>query len=183
MNSMSSIKMPIIKKIVLLGNAGVGKTSLIRRFITGYFNPSYLVTLGTTILQKDVEYEDQQVTLTMWDIGGQETFKAVRSKYYYGAEGALAVCDLSDKQTLTDLSSWIDAFRAVVGDKPIVLVGNKSDLPNLQVHKNDLIELSQQYNNSVFIITSAKDGVNAENCFLEITQLMFNNKFKENVKK
>ncbi|MHA1115798.1 MAG: ADP-ribosylation factor-like protein, partial [Candidatus Heimdallarchaeaceae archaeon] len=61
----------VIKKIVLIGDAGVGKTSIVRRFVTGLFNPAYIITLGTTIMKKEVEYIDTIVNLAIWDIGGQ----------------------------------------------------------------------------------------------------------------
>ncbi|MHA1304428.1 MAG: Rab family GTPase [Candidatus Heimdallarchaeaceae archaeon] len=165
-------KTQIIKKIVLIGDAGVGKTSIVRRFVTGLFNPAYIITLGTTIMKKEVEYLDMITNLAIWDIGGQSVFKAVRSKYYFAAEGALAICDRCDRKTFENLSSWIDSFHEVVGEKPIIVVGNKSDLHDLVVSEKDLDELASQYKSSEYLLTSAKEGFNVEKAFLNLTRLM-----------
>ena len=130
----------VTKKIVLIGDAGVGKTSIVRRFVTGLFNPAYIITLGTTIMKKEIEYIDTIVNLAIWDIGGQSVFKAVRSKYYFASEGALAICDRCNRKTIENLPSWIDSFREVVGDKPVIIVGNKSDLPNLEVSEDEIYD-------------------------------------------
>ena len=162
----------VTKKIVLIGDAGVGKTSLIRRYVTGFFNPAYIVTLGTTILKKEIVYLETNVTLAIWDVGGQSVFKAVRSKYYFAAEGALAICDLCNKRSFDNLISWINAFREVVGNKPVIIAGNKMDLPDLEVNEDDLKSLSSNLPNSEYIFTSAKDGHNVEKSFTNLTRLM-----------
>ena len=163
----------VTKKIVLIGDAGVGKTSIVRRFVTGLFNPEYIITLGTTIMKKEIEYIDTIVNLAIWDIGGQSVFKAVRSKYYFASEGALAICDRCNRKTIENLPSWIDSFREVVGDKPVIIVGNKSDLPNLEVSEEEIKELADKYKHAEYILTSAKDGTNVEKTFLNLTRLMF----------
>jgi len=85
-----SKKTYLTNKIVLIGDARVGKTSLVRRFVSNMFDPSYKITLGTTIMKKEVDYLTYNVTLAIWDIGGQEVFRQIRSKYFFGSKGALA---------------------------------------------------------------------------------------------
>ena len=150
----------------------MGKTSLVRRFVTNMFDPSYQITLGTTIMKKNVVYLNHVVTLAIWDVGGQDVFKQIRSKYYFGSKGALAVCDASNSTTYENLKSWVESFIQVVGDKPIVFLANKCDLPNLQVSEDDMKKIVSQFSNAEFLFTSAKDGTNAEKAFTNIVRLI-----------
>ncbi|MBY8999751.1 MAG: GTP-binding protein [Candidatus Heimdallarchaeota archaeon] len=167
-----SKKIHSTSKIALIGDARVGKTSLVRRFVTNMFDPSYQITLGTTIMKKDVEYLNQLVTLAIWDIGGQDVFKQIRSKYYFGSKGALAVCDATNMTTYNNLESWVESFIEVVGKKPIVFLANKCDLPELQVTEDDMNSIIDNYSNAEFLFTSAKDGTNAEKAFSNIVRLI-----------
>lgn len=166
------MKIHSTSKIVLIGDARVGKTSLVRRFVANMFEPSYQITLGTTIMKKDVEYLNYIVTLAIWDVGGQEVFRQIRSKYFFGSSGALAVCDVSNSRSYDNLPSWIDSFRNVVGDKPIVFLANKCDLKDSQITEKDVQALIDKYENSEFLFTSAKDGTNTEKAFINLVRLM-----------
>ncbi|MHA1115799.1 MAG: hypothetical protein ACTSPJ_06460, partial [Candidatus Heimdallarchaeaceae archaeon] len=84
-----------------------------------------------------------------------------------------AICDRCNRKTIENLPSWIDSFREVVGDKPVIIVGNKSDLPNLEVSEEEIKELADKYKHAEYILTSAKDGTNVEKTFLNLTRLMF----------
>ena len=167
-----SKKIHSTSKIVLIGDARVGKTSLVRRFVTNMFDPSYQITLGTTIMKKDVEYLNQLVTLAIWDVGGQDVFKQIRSKYYFGSKGALAVCDASNMTTYNNLKSWVESFIEVVGDKPIVFLANKCDLAELQITEDDMKAIVGSFSNAEFLFTSAKNGTNAEKAFTNIVRLI-----------
>ena len=159
-------------KIVLIGDGRVGKTSLVRRFVTNMFDPSYQITLGTTIMKKEVEYLNYLVTLAIWDVGGQEVFKQIRSKYYFGSKGALAVCDATNMTTYENLKSWVDSFIEVVGVKPIVFLANKCDLTELQVTEDDMKQIVKDHTNAEFLFTSAKNGTNAELAFTNLVRLI-----------
>ncbi len=159
-------------KIGLIGDARVGKTSLVRRFVTNLFDPSYQITLGTTIMKKNVEYLTHNVTLQIWDIGGQEVFKQIRSKYFFGSSGALAVCDASNRTTFDNIPSWVESFYNEVGEKPIIFLANKCDLADLSVSEKDLQDLVSKYKKTEFLFTSAKDGTNVEKSFSNLVRLM-----------
>ena len=159
-------------KIVLIGDARVGKTSLVRRFVTNMFDPSYQITLGTTIMKKDVEYLNYVVTLAIWDIGGQDVFRQIRSKYFFGSSGALAICDVSNPKTYENLPTWVDSFKNEVGDKPIVFLGNKCDLKEAVIKEEDMKAIVDKYGNAEFLFTSAKDGTNTEKAFINLVRLM-----------
>jgi small GTP-binding protein len=167
-----SKKIHSTSKIVLIGDGRVGKTSLVRRFVTNMFDPSYQITLGTTIMKKEVEYLNHLVTLAIWDVGGQEVFKKVRSKYYFGSKGALAVCDATNMITYENLKSWVESFIEVVGVKPIIFLANKCDIPELQVTEEDMKEIVEEHSNAEFLFTSAKDGTNAELAFKNLVRLI-----------
>ena len=167
-----SKKIHITNKIVLIGDARVGKTSLVRRFVTNLFDPSYQITLGTTIMKKEVDYLDNIVTLAIWDIGGQDVFRQIRSKYFFGSSGALAVCDVSNPKSYENLPTWVDSFKNEVGDKPIIFLANKCDLKETEVTEEDMKAIVDKYETAEFLFTSAKDGTNTEKAFINIVRLI-----------
>jgi len=157
-------------KVCFIGDAGVGKTSLIKRFVLDVFDDRYIATIGTKVTKKIVEVDDGgnqvRVMMLVWDIMGQKGFRELlREAYFFGAHGAIAVCDLTNKETLEELRYWIKALTDVAGDVPIVFAGNKADLQNESVVKeSDLKDLADKYNAEAFL-TSAKTGQNVENLF------------------
>jgi small GTP-binding protein len=169
----------IIKKICLIGNSGVGKTSLIKRFILDIFDDKYLKTLGTKVSKKDVTIEypekDLKINLTMmvWDIMGQETFRALlQDSYFYGARGALAVCDATKVETLKVLEQWVESLYGTAGKVPIVFVANKSDLKkSIKVKEKTLKNFVGKYD-APYVYTSAKTGDNVEKAFHEMGKLL-----------
>lgn len=157
-------------KVCFIGDAGVGKTSLIKRFVLDVFDDRYIATIGTKVTKKIVEVDDGgnevRVMMLVWDIMGQKGFRELlREAYFFGAHGAIAVCDLTNKETLEELRYWIKALTDVAGDVPIVFAGNKADLQNESVVKEaDLKDLADKYGAEAFL-TSAKTGQNVEDVF------------------
>jgi len=119
-------------KILLLGNAAVGKTSLVQRFVHDRFDNSYLMTIGMEPSEKHVKLKDgTNVALSIWDLAGQERFRFIRHTFYKGAKAALLVFDLTREATLKELKKWDKEFIDNCGASVIkVLVGNKQDLKN-----------------------------------------------------
>ena len=118
-----------IIKICLLGEANVGKTSLVYRFIENRFRGNYKSTLGVNLLKKDMNIpEFGDVSAQIWDLGGQESFRSLRKLYLEGANGALVIYDCTNKDSYEKLEDWILDFKEARGDEPILLVGNKNDL-------------------------------------------------------
>lgn len=158
---MSSAK--YIIKLCLLGDGAVGKTSLVRRFVYDVFDDKYLKSFGTKVSKKSLTVDDSSIDLMIWDILGQKTHEALHEAYYRGAAGALAVCDFTRPDTMKSLKSWIGSFRSVVGDNPVLILGNKSDLDKAF----NLSEL-RSFGSSIgceVLETSAKSGLNVENAF------------------
>lgn len=169
----------IIKKVCLIGNSGVGKTSLIKRFILDIFDDKYLKTLGTKVSRKDLIIDHPEknlkvnLTMMIWDIMGQETFRTIlQDSYFFGAGGCLAVCDSTHSETMSDLDKWVGSLHETAGKVPLIILANKSDLKdNIEVKEEMLKKFAGRYNAS-YLYTSAKTGDNVEKAFLELGKLV-----------
>ena len=162
----------IQKKICLLGDFSVGKTSLVERFIYNRFNDRYLSTIGVKISRKSMT-NIAGITLNMliWDLAGSEEFSGVQSSYLQGAKGAIFVCDLTRPETLASLKKYYHQLEKVSPGIPIILVGNKIDLQERQALTQSHLEKEAEGFNTVAIIrTSAKTGKNVELAFEKLAE-------------
>ncbi len=158
------------KKILLLGDGAVGKTSLIRRFVVDKFSDDYIATIGTKVTKKDVRLkahgEEYFITLMIWDVLGQRGYSAVQASSFRGSQGAMMVYDLTRPDTLKSLEEyWIPQIHESVGKIPIAIVGNKVDLiDRIRPYEEEAKEFSAAYE-SVSYLSSAKSGENVEKIF------------------
>jgi len=159
------------KKVLLLGDPAVGKTSLIRKFVYDMFDDKYISTLGTKISRKRLEYNHPnnfgkiELKLMIWDVMGQKEYEMVHQSAYLGGQGALIICDLTRHQTLENTENWISSLYTVTGEIPIVIIGNKCDLTNQkQIELNDIEQRAKTFNVPIFL-ASAKTGENVEISF------------------
>ncbi len=162
----------LMKKVCLLGDGAVGKTSLIRKFVFDSFDDKYIMTFGTKVSKKEVSIsrngQDFNMTFLIWDILGQRVHDNVHSAYYQGAAGAFIVCDATRLETLEHMEDWIKVFREVNKDAPVVLLANKTDLvADMKFGQNELGELAARYKMKSHM-TSAKTGAHVEESFLEL---------------
>ncbi|MFW9822556.1 MAG: Rab family GTPase [Candidatus Thorarchaeota archaeon] len=169
-------------KIVILGNAAVGKTSLINQFVEGSFEEDYKPTLGANIIRKDVDIDGEEINtkirLIMWDLAGQEKYNVIRSMYFQGCEGALLMYDVTRYNTFDSIKSkWLKDFRKYIKKKSAyILIGNKTDLNDQRVVTTEKgIELAEDIQASDFIETSAKLGENIEEAFLLLVRQILSN--------
>ena len=160
-----------LKKICLLGDAEVGKTSLINKYVNNTFGEEYLATVGTRVFKKELEIEGKKMTLLMWDILGQKGYGALKQVYYKGSKGAMAVCDITRPETLEGVEEWINRVKEVEGDIPMVLVCNKNDLEDKKISSEALDAVSGKYNATKFF-TSAKTGENVEEAFVKLASMI-----------
>lgn len=157
------------KKIVVLGHFGVGKTSLIRRFVTDTFSDNYKVTIGVHITKKVIEISvENTVSLILWDLEGTDDIASIRTSYLLGTHGAVFVFDVSRPSTFQYLNDDLKIVREKMPNVPLMVVGNKSDL----VDENELKAVLEANTISVDFITSAKTGVAVSTLFLKLATLL-----------
>ena len=160
--------MSLSKKIVMLGHFGVGKTSLVRRFIDSAFSEEYLVTLGVHVKKKEVEINNEKITLIIWDIEGNTSIAKARKSYLAGSHGFLYVFDVTRQETFENLEGEKAYLSENYPNIPVTVVGNKSDL----IITEKVKEFFKQENFNGCDFTSAKNGDNVENIFLKISELI-----------
>lgn len=150
------------RKVVLLGHFGVGKTSLIRRFVENSFSDSYKVTIGVHISKKVLRLDkDRSVSLIIWDLEGTDDLASIRSSFLLGTHGIIYVFDLTRPSTFEDLDNNIDLINNRLSKAPMIIVGNKKDLIDEEILEN----LRQQNSISFDFLTSAKTGNTVPDAF------------------
>ena len=178
----ANLEREFVYKIVILGDAAVGKTSLINQFVEGSFNEEYKPTLGANIVRTDVNLNNTKVRLIMWDLAGQEKYRVVRSMYFQGCQGALLVYDVTRYSTFDNVNSkWLRDFKKYVKKEGVyVLIGNKTDLADQRTVTTERgKEVAEKIKASHFIETSAKLGENIEEAFnLLVTKILNNHGVK-----
>jgi len=171
-------------RIVLLGEATVGKTSLLRRFTENAFDEEYKQTIGTTFSTKDVEFVDDDgekrlVRLVIWDMGGQATYKELRRQYMKGAAAAVIVYDVTQPETFMAMNTWYESFREVSPNAPIVICANKIDLEGKRMVPIQPGEMLRDWYQAAYFETSAKTGIKVADVFAEIAQGVFKNRLDD----
>ena len=168
-------------KVCLVGEEGVGKTSLIHRFVSGAFDESYIRTLGAVVSKKSValgtvEGRPVHVDMMILDIMGKRTFlQLFKDAYFNGAKGILAVFDTTRKASVKDLTAWIDGVRDSVGPIPVYALGNKIDLNGRRETNDDDVRAVLSAYEAPVLYTSAKTGVNVEEAFQGLAKTIVEN--------
>lgn len=157
-------------KLTVLGDAAVGKTSLIDKYITDSFKENYQPTLGVNIVTKDIRIaeDNSEIRLLLWDIAGQDKYEITRQMFFQGCAGTLLVYDMTRYSTFERITSkWLKDFKNYGRqDGVYLLIGNKSDLKDsLKVSSEEGKLLSKKIDAVEFIETSAKYGENVEKAF------------------
>ncbi len=169
-------------KLSLLGDGGVGKTSIKNRYLTGKFTDKYMTTLGVDFSSHTLEVDDKKVFIAIWDVAGQHVFSSIRKSYFEGSRGALTVFDVTRLESFENLlEGWIKPFYETVPDKPpMILIANKVDLKDERLVSQEAAEafaneLKSKFNVSIaYIETSAKDGTGITEAFENLTKLVLN---------
>ncbi len=160
------------KKVCLLGDFAVGKTSLVRRFVESRFDDKYLSTIGVKVARKSLEREDSQLNLLIWDLVGGNEFSRAETGYLLGTAGALVVCDLTRPDTLEAMKRYTKQVRAVNPAVAVIFLGNKVDLPDDRAIDDETLTAVSAELNASFLLTSAKTGENVEVAFAHLADLI-----------
>jgi small GTP-binding protein len=157
-------------KICIFGESGVGKTTLARCYLTGYFEEDIKLTMGAEVFVKYINIENIRVALQIWDFGGEEGFKFLLPLYSKGSSGGIFMFDLSDKSSLNRIQEWLEIFKKGLAsseeENPILMVGGKLDLQDqIAISKNEAQDIAKLHNLYKYIECSSKSGVNIEIIF------------------
>src|SRR5437870_8350830 len=167
-------------KVCLVGEAAVGKTSLIRRFVQDDFDDRYITTLGAKVSKREIVFDmpdrkQIQMDITIWDIMGEKGFRdLLKEAFFHGAKGILAVADLTRCRTLDDLDDWIDGVVKVVGEVPIECESIEMDLKDevmILYGDKEIGEATRAFE-APFFYTSAKTRENVELLFQRLVTMV-----------
>ena len=148
----------------------VGKSNILSRFIMGRFNPEHEITIGCEFMAKNIQINERNVRIQIWDTAGQESYRSITRSYYKSSTCAFIIYDVTDKKSFTNISSWLDECREMCyKDMLICLVGNKIDLEDKRVISKEEGQKFADDNGLLFFETSAKTGTNIEEIFNKCT--------------
>ena len=167
MTSGGPVNFDYLLKYIIIGDAAVGKSNLLLRYTHGQFKPEYQLTIGVEFGAKNIQINNKIFRIQIWDTAGQENFRSITRAYYKNSVCALVVYDISSRDSFDHVSTWIEDCK---NQSPktifMVLVGNKCDLNDKrQVTIEEGRELAER-NEMLFFETSAKDGINVDEIFL-----------------
>ncbi|TDG42447.1 hypothetical protein AWZ03_011126 [Drosophila navojoa] len=165
-------------KLLIIGDSGVGKSSLLIRFSDDTFSGSYITTIGVDFKIRTVEINGLRVKLQIWDTAGQERFRTITSTYYRGTHGVIIVYDVTNGDSFANVRRWLEEIQNNCDVVNKVLVGNKNDDPDRKVViTEDAQRFARQMDIELFE-TSAKDNLNVEDMFLSITRQVLDHKLR-----
>ncbi|XP_046386933.1 ras-related protein Rab-35 [Ischnura elegans] len=163
-------------KLLIIGDSGVGKSSLLVRFADNTFSGNYITTIGVDFKIRTVEIEGERVKLQIWDTAGQERFRTITSTYYRGTHGVIVVYDVTNGDSFANVKRWLHEIEQNCDVVNRILVGNKNDAPDKKVV---LTEDAQRFADQMGIQlfeTSAKDNLNVEEMFMAVTRQVLRTK-------
>ncbi|KAF9923382.1 hypothetical protein FBU30_006564 [Linnemannia zychae] len=167
----------VLLKVIILGESGVGKTSLMNQYVNKKFSNQYKATIGADFLTKEVLVDDRLVTMQIWDTAGQERFQSLGVAFYRGADCCVLVYDVNNAKSFETLESWRDEFLIQASPRgpenfPFVVIGNKIDLEDSKrmISQKRALAWCQSKGNIPYFETSAKEAINVEQAFQTIAK-------------
>ena len=168
-------------QILFIGNAGVGKTSLISRYANGIFKEEYLSTIGFESCSKEEIIKNKNVRVILWDTAGQERYKALTTNYFKNAEGVALVYDVTKYESFENLKDWIQSIKNNLGDDnniPIIIIGNKIDMEGIRETKKEDAEKFSKENGYQYFETSCKTGEGVDDAIRNLVEQILNQRDK-----
>ncbi|GMT18882.1 hypothetical protein PFISCL1PPCAC_10179 [Pristionchus fissidentatus] len=166
-------------KLLIIGDSGVGKSSLLLRFADNVFSENYITTIGVDFKIRTVDMEGQRVKLQIWDTAGQERFRTITSTYYRGTHGVIVVYDVTNGESFGNVKRWLMEIDTNCENVQKILVGNKCECAERRVV---LTSDAQRFSESMgiqFFETSAKNNTNVEAMFNSVTRLVLEAKMRQ----
>lgn len=166
-------------QLIMVGESGVGKTSLIRRYTNNIFNTNHLETIGIEFFNKEERINDQIIQIKLWDTAGQEIFHSLTKNFYRKADGIIIVYDITNKESFERIQDWvksvydnIDTYKEI----QMIIVGNKIDLEERrEVSKEEGLKIGKYFEID-FFEASAKNAEGVRNFMIKIIEDILNNK-------
>ncbi|KAL1936621.1 hypothetical protein VTP01DRAFT_755, partial [Rhizomucor pusillus] len=172
-----STRKKVLLKVIILGDSGVGKTSLMNQYVNKKFSSQYKATIGADFLTKEVMVDDKLVTMQIWDTAGQERFQSLGVAFYRGADCCVLVYDVNNNKSYESLGQWHDEFLVQASPRdpdnfPFVVLGNKIDVDESKrmVSQKRAMAFCQAKGNIPYFETSAKEAINVEQAFQTIAK-------------
>jgi len=170
-------KLNLAFKMCIFGDSGVGKSTLINRYITAKFDHDLKSTLGAAILMKFIETETMRITLQIWDFGGEKRFRSLLPSYAKGSSAAIFMCDISNRDSITNIDKWLLTFNEGLNNRdpnfPLIVVGGKLDLEEQRsLNKKDIEAILTVRKEFDYIECSSKTGENVDLLFQTIVEKM-----------
>lgn len=158
-------------KLLLIGDSGVGKTSILFKFSEDTFSPAFISTIGIDFKIRTIEVDGRKIKLQVWDTAGQERFKTITTAYYRGAMGIMLVYDVSNLKSFENISNWIRNIEMhATQDVELMILGNKCDIADKrQITREKGEQLALQHSIK-FLETSAKANINIEEAFFTLAR-------------
>ena len=175
----------ILIKLVILGDASVGKSNFLCRFVDGEFNPVHVATVGFDFKSRvwEIPNINKKVKIQIWDTAGQEKYMSINRNLFQRVQGIILMYDITRKESFDNLNKWMGHIKENANGVPLILIGNKSDLENeRQVSKEQGKDFAKN-NNIIFLEASAKSGSNVETSFLKLSEIICKSDNKDRKRK
>lgn len=166
----------LLFKLLLIGDSGVGKTSILFRFSDDAFTPTFISTIGIDFKIKTIELRGKKIKLQIWDTAGQERFHTITTSYYRGAMGIMLVYDITNSKSFDNIQKWLRNIDEHANeDVEKMIVGNKCDMEDRRIIPKERGEAIARENDIRFMETSASSNVNVDKAFLELAKAILDN--------
>ena len=172
-------------KIILVGDSGVGKTTIIKQYISKMFCKTTLSTIGSEYNIKEIEINNEKIILQIWDTPGQVRLRTMTKNFIQNSDIAIIVCDITNKESFDNLNEWFNTFNNTIDINNIIIgiAANKSDLfEKEEVDLKDIYDYGKSINAKVFS-TSAKEFSSIDDMILDLSQEYYDKFMKNNLKK
>ena len=173
--------------IMVIGDSGVGKTSIIKKYVKNQFSRTFISTIGFDYQRKMIKIDDTMVNLVIWDTAGEEKYRVVAKNYFHRSQGFIVVYDITNESSFLNISNWLEQIKELAPqDYKFVIFGNKEDLDKRKVSMEDAQKLAEELNTK-FFETSCENGKNIvegiEALVREIILIQGKKKLEKNSKK